>query len=112
MVYSVLFHVHRKPGTTPEEFKAYYENSHIPLNDHAGSISSILPSVLAGTEKNSDYDALVEFVFEDEAACQSFFAVAQQPENMKKIAADSERFLDLTRVAVSLLGDTNTTNRG
>lgn len=31
MTYSVLIFAYRKPGTTPEQFRAHYEGSHVPL---------------------------------------------------------------------------------
>ncbi|KAI1352354.1 EthD domain-containing protein [Xylaria sp. FL0043] len=31
MPYSVLIFAYRKPGTTPEQFKAHYEGVHVPL---------------------------------------------------------------------------------
>lgn len=31
MTYSVLIFTYRKPGTTPEQFRAHYESSHVPL---------------------------------------------------------------------------------
>lgn len=31
MTYSVLIFAYRKPGTTPEQFRAHYEGKHVPL---------------------------------------------------------------------------------
>lgn len=31
MTYSILIFAYRKPGTTPEQFRTYYEGSHVPL---------------------------------------------------------------------------------
>lgn len=31
MTYSILTLIKRRPGTTPAEFRAHYENSHVPL---------------------------------------------------------------------------------
>lgn len=31
MTFSVLIFAYRKPGTTPEQFRAHYEGKHVPL---------------------------------------------------------------------------------
>ncbi|KAI0421865.1 EthD domain-containing protein [Xylaria grammica] len=136
MGYSVLIFAYRKPGTTPEQFKAYYENCHVPLvRELAGAYfplshtrrylhrthnqsdantarnPSTPASVLIGSQEDFDYDAFAELTFEDETAFQTFFAIIQQPENAAKIAADEEKFLDRSRTPAVVLGDTTETKR-
>lgn len=36
MTYSVLIFAYRKPGTTPEQFRAHYEGKHVPLVKEIG----------------------------------------------------------------------------
>ncbi|KAI0424466.1 EthD domain-containing protein [Xylaria sp. FL1042] len=136
MPYSVLIFAYRKPGTTPNQFKAHYEGVHVPLiRDLAGASfplshtrrylhrsenqtdgntarnPSTPATVLLGTQDDFDYDAITELTFEDAAAFQTFFGLMQQPEIAAKIAADEETFLDRTRMPVVVLGDTTETRR-
>ncbi|KAI1277405.1 EthD domain-containing protein [Xylaria sp. FL0933] len=139
MPYSVLIFAYRKPGTTPAQFKAHYEEIHIPLIRKLTGASFPLShtrhylrrnaqqqkadgntarnpttpaAVLMGTQAEFDYDAFAELTFEDEAAFRAFFALTQQhPENAAKIAADEELFLDTARMTVVVKGETTVTER-
>lgn len=133
MVYSVLIFAYRKPGTTPEQFKAHYENSHVPLvrklagahfplahtrryihrsqgqAESSTERNATTPaSVLIGSQADFDYDAFAELVFKDETAFQTFMGVMQKPENAAEVAADEEQFLDRSKMTVVLVGDTTT----
>ncbi|KAI1404956.1 EthD domain-containing protein [Hypoxylon fuscum] len=135
MTYSVLVFAYRKPGTTPEQFKAHYEGSHVPLlRELAGphfplshtrryihrsggqgegtKRNATTPaSVLIGSQEDFDYDAFAELNFEDATAFQTFFGVMQQPDIAAKVAADEEHFLDRSRMPVVVLGETNVTTK-
>ncbi|OTB16526.1 hypothetical protein K445DRAFT_21482 [Daldinia sp. EC12] len=136
MTYSIVIVAYRKPGTTPEQFKAHYENSHIPLvrelagqhfplshtrhyihrsegtaADRTDRNPTTPATVLMGSQADFDYDAYSELIFEDFASFQTFCSVVQQPENAAKIAADEEKFLDRTKILIASLGDTNVTSR-
>ncbi|KAI0912143.1 EthD domain-containing protein [Ustulina deusta] len=133
---SVLIFAYRELGTTPEQFKAHYEGSHVPLvrelagasfplshtrrylhrtQNQSDSNTARNPStpatVLIGTQDDFDYDAIAELTFEDAAAFQTFFSLMQQPENAAKIAADEDKFLDRTRMPVVVLGDITETRK-
>ncbi|ROV97390.1 hypothetical protein VMCG_06865 [Cytospora schulzeri] len=121
MTYSILIFVYRKPGTTPEQFRAHYESSHVPLiKDITGELFPLShtrryihrtegkaegternanspASVLMGTQADFEYDVFAELIFPDVDAFQKFFGVAQQPENAARIAADEEKFLDRSK---------------
>lgn len=134
MVYTILIFAYRKPGTTPAEFKAHYENNHIPLVfSIAGPLAPIShkrryihrteveeptgdgenakypPTVLYGSPAMFDYDAVAEVKFKDEAAFGAFFGHVSSPEHKAKIAEDEDKFLDRTRMTVVLVGDCTTT---
>ncbi|KAI0206652.1 EthD domain-containing protein [Astrocystis sublimbata] len=134
MPYTILILAYRKPGTTPSQFKAYYEGRHVPLvrsltgatfplshtrrylqrsdGVQAESDSTRSPAtVLVGTQADFDYDAVTELTFEDEAAFRRFMGVTQKPEIAAQIAADEEHFLDRTRVPIVVLGDIAVTRR-
>lgn len=130
MTYSVLIFTYRKPGTTPEQFRAHYESSHVPLVKEI--VGKHFPlshtrryihrtvgkaegternakspaSVLMGTQADFEYDAMAELTFPDVGAFQTFFGIAQQPENAARIAADEEKFLDRSKTSAVIVGET------
>lgn len=133
MTYSVLIFAYRKPGTTPEQFRAHYEGKHVPLvkelsGEHfplshtrryihrtAGEAADternagFPATVLIGSQRDFDYDAFAELSFVDAGAFQTFFGVCQQPQNAARIAADEEQFLDRSRMTVVVVGETIST---
>jgi len=133
MVYSVLIFAFRKQGTTPNEFKAHYEGSHVPLvkslagphfpishtrtylhrtedTNATGDNNAKYPaSVMIGNQSDFDYDAFAELKFKDQGAFGAFFNLMQTPENAEKIAADEEKFLDRPKMAVVVVGEVNVT---
>lgn len=50
-----------------------------------------------GTQADFEYDAFAELTFPDVGAFQTFFGIAQRPENAARIAADEEKFLDRSK---------------
>ncbi|KAI0116375.1 EthD domain-containing protein [Nemania sp. FL0031] len=137
MPYTGLVFASRKPGTTPEQFKTHYENSHIPLLRgiagaafplshtrrylHRSDIKSVAntvrnpdspATVILGKQDDFDYDVVAELTFEDEAAFKTYFGLMRQPENAAKITADEDKFLDKTELRAVILGDTIVTRRG
>lgn len=133
MVYSVLIFAFRKPGTTPAEFKAHYEGSHVPLvkslagphfpishtrtylhrtedGNATGNDNAKYPaSVLIGPQSEFEYDAFAELKFADQAAFGAFFGLMQTPEVAEKIAADEEKFLDRPKMTAVVVGEVNVT---
>lgn len=135
MTYSVLIFAYRKPDTTPEEFRAHYENSHVPLvKEIAGEhfpLSHIRrylhrtqgkaegternaeypATVLIGSQADFDYDAFAELTFADVTAFQTFFGITKQPENQARIQADEAKFLDGSKMTVVVVGETTVTTK-
>ncbi|KAK2604280.1 hypothetical protein N8I77_007224 [Diaporthe amygdali] len=135
MTYSVLIFAYRKPGTTPEQFRAHYEGKHMPLVKEIGGEhfplshtrryihrtegktedternANFPATVLMGSQTDFDYDAIAELTFADASAFQTFFGLYQQPENAARIAADEEQFLDRPRMSVVVVGETLSTNK-
>src|SRR5215470_17918869 len=123
MSYRILLLAYRKPGTTPDEFKAHYEGIHVPLEralageyyplSHTRRYIQRAPgrgeternaqypaSIIMGTQADFDFDAISELIFEDQAAFQRFFDFMTQPEQAAKLAADEELFLDRSKMPI------------
>lgn len=101
----------RKPGTTPEHFKDYYENRHVPL------ILSLTPSISRYsrnyiTDRNafkqldgrseSICDVVTETWFDTEEDFAEFQAIAARPETRQKVIADELNFLDRDSIRMFL----------
>ncbi|KAF2972771.1 hypothetical protein GQX73_g779 [Xylaria multiplex] len=120
MMHSILLFAYRKPGTTPEQFQAYYEEKHIKLiKELAGDDFPIShtrryvhrtrgkgdternadypATVFLGEQADFDYDCCSELIFSDSAALYAFKEILAQPENATRIAADEENFIDRSR---------------
>jgi hypothetical protein len=105
-VYKYVALVKRKPGTTKEQFRDYYESTHSKLGEKYFPPYAIkyqrrylepMPSPLKpGQAAGPDYDCIAEFWFPDEANYRAFEAsVAQAPEHERAaIIADEEAFVD------------------
>lgn len=133
MTYSLLVFLSRKPGTTPEEFRNYYANSHLHLfrrlvgPEHfpklhtqryihrtaaTGDDKNNTPRnpttpavVFAGSQADFDYDVVVTLEYKDEAAWKAACEVFAKPEIADVIAADEEKFLDRSQTRVVALGE-------
>lgn len=136
MVFTVLSLFRRKAGTTPQQFKDYYENTHMPLLQELGGSSfpishkrHYLPrtvqdaavadsdtsntnypaNVFFGSAEDFQFDVYVEVVFEDQNHCMAFLAaISADPERLK---ADEEAFLDRSKMQVVQGGEACVTVR-
>ena len=125
MTFNVWIFAYRKAGTTPAEFQAHYEASHVPLiKSLTGSLfpqshtrhyiaraesNSDVPMVLVGTPNDFAYDAFAELVFVNAAAFQEFFRVIGQSDAATKIAEDEEKFLNRSQTRAVVVGDVKKT---
>jgi hypothetical protein len=127
----VFIYAYRKPGISPEEFKKHYE-AHVDLvkrlagedfpishkrsyiartavdasPEGATTRNATTPaSVIVGQQSDFDFDAYAELTFADQAAFQGFAAKIYAPEAAAEIAADEEKFLDKSKLAIAMLGD-------
>jgi uncharacterized protein (TIGR02118 family) len=89
--------VKRKPGTTPEAFRAHYESSHAPL-----AWSSLQPWLVRYTrnflkplpgQDEPPWDCVTEFWFTDRAALEAAMAWTRS-EPGQVLAKDEENFMD------------------
>ncbi|KAE8387386.1 EthD domain-containing protein [Aspergillus alliaceus] len=130
MVFKVLLYATRKSGMTPAEFKAHYENVHMPLVKEAGGADFPLshrrlylsrptpgedngfpPAVLIGSPDDFSFDAISELTFPDEAAFKVFFTRRHEPGTKELLDADEEKFLDRSKLRAVVLGDVQETTK-
>ncbi|KAI1876588.1 hypothetical protein JX265_004114 [Neoarthrinium moseri] len=135
MTYSVLIFAFRKPGITPEQFRAHYEGTHIALaKDIAGEHFPLShtrryihrteakaegterhagypATVLNGNQADFEYDAVAELTFSDATAFQTFYDIYQKPENLARIQGDEAMFLDGSKMTAVVVGETVVTTK-
>jgi hypothetical protein len=98
--------VKRKPGTTKQQFRDYYESTHSKLGEkyfppycvkYQRRYLEPMPSPLKPNQAaGPDYDCIAEFWFPDEAQYRAFEAsiANASPEERAHIVADEEAFVD------------------
>lgn len=96
--------IKRKPGTTHEQFRDYYENHHaqlalkllgpLMLDYRRNYVRPARASATATARPGLDHDVVTELWFKDEATMDAFYARVRQPEIHAQIAADEEKFMD------------------
>jgi uncharacterized protein (TIGR02118 family) len=88
--------VKRKKGTTHEEFRQHYINSHAPLAranlPHLRKYVRNFLTAMPGQPEPA-YDCVTEFWFDDRAGLDASTAFAQSAEG-QILAEDEERFMD------------------
>ncbi|SPN96636.1 uncharacterized protein DNG_00157 [Cephalotrichum gorgonifer] len=118
MVYRIMIFAPRKAGITHEEFKARYEQHMRMVAEICGDAAPLKhtrsylkhdvaakPVLLAGNAEEMYYDAIVNMVFEDEAAFGRFHAALTTEEATAKIEADEAGFWDRSRMKVIVVDD-------
>lgn len=127
MTYRILLFIYRKPGMTPGEFKQHYENVHVPLmqkisgpyfplthtrryiqrtrQPDSATEAKYPATVLSGSQKDFEYDAVSELTFEDEATCKASFTALNSQEIGNQVSEDCALFMDQTKTLMVLLDD-------
>jgi hypothetical protein len=106
----LIFLLKRKPGTTPEQFCAHYENSHsryaqkyighllIGYHRNYPIFATLNPSeVPPGTQPvpyDVGYDVITEMRVKDQAALEEIVRIFNDPVIQPILRADERRFLD------------------
>lgn len=101
-VHKLLILIKRRPGTTLEAFRDYYEKNHVRFGIDAAAISSMCHYSRRYLEPISggefDYDVLTECWFRDrekfDALVKAFAAGQFAPE----VVADEARFMDRSKI--------------
>lgn len=136
MAYTILLFVTRRPDLSPEEFKDYYENVHIPLaqrlcpgtwptkftRQYLARITrkgfggpnnpDRPPLLLRGDAHVIDYDVVSEMTFDSEPAFQAFYKKVYEKDVAAKLAADETKFLELNKTRIVVVGETISTEHG
>ena len=97
----------RKPGMTPEEFKAHYESSHAAMavryqghlmKDYRRNYTETQFTLDAFGKPQGEpaYDAVTVISFETDAELQAF--IAEGSPHAEEFLADEHRFLDRDKV--------------
>jgi hypothetical protein len=109
-MYKVMAFISRKPGTTREEFRQYYEGSHAVL------IGEILPPMMGyrrnyinldepfkRDEDQIDFDVVTEMLFATRDDCEGWFERFADPAVLARVQDDERQFLDTGRVRVAVV---------
>jgi hypothetical protein len=105
-MFKSVFLLKRKPGTTMEEFKAYYETSHRMLGERVLPTAeryvrryltpySPDPGALADEQ---EFDVITEIWFKDRATFETAIAGLGEPATAQEIMEDEQRFMDRSRI--------------
>lgn len=113
----ILCFMNRKPGLSMEEFKAYYEDRHVPL------IHRLLPHAIEyrrnfvedrphetghmvqDRERGVTFDVLTELTYASEEMYQRTLDGLADPEIGSLIAEDEARFLDRESMRVVIVDE-------
>lgn len=102
MTVTLITLLKRRPGMSKDDFIAYYESHHRRIGEEvlSGYASRYVRRFLHpadGTDRDHDFDVVMEIEFPDQAAMDACFAAMQPPEIMDRIVADEERLFDRSR---------------
>ncbi|WP_068089001.1 EthD domain-containing protein [Novosphingobium rosa] len=105
----IIYLLKRKEGTTPEQFRTHYENSHVLLakkyighllkgyiRNYPGFALRNPSNIPAGTVPapyDIGYDCITEMFVEDQAAIEEITRIFNDPEINPILAEDELRFL-------------------
>jgi hypothetical protein len=103
-MYKLMTLVRRKPGTTHEQFKDYYENIHSRMGDKylppyckkymRHYITPARHQMHLDQPAHPQFDCAVELWFDSEEDCRKFEASVTDPAIVKEIVVDEEAFID------------------
>jgi hypothetical protein len=111
----------RKPGTTREEFKNYYETRHAPLGrrllphmaDYRRSYTQSDDAAESGDSvfnrgdaaPVADFDVMTEFWFTDQSAYHNFLAAGKNPEIAGALMEDELKFMDRSKIRMFIVDE-------
>lgn len=101
-MFKIVALLKRRPGMSVEEFKAHYENVHLPIGtpflkgnavSHQRRYLTPMPGP-DGQTREADYDVIMEVWFEDRAQFEATMPGWLDPELVERVAEDMPKFLD------------------
>jgi len=106
----------RRPGMTMAEFKAYYEERHVPLvtgllanwcdyrrNYRLEDAEHRAPHGDPGRKSEPLFDVMTEITYESEDLYLKTMSLLADPEIGRRVAEDEERFMDRASMRVQLV---------
>ncbi len=106
----------RKPGLTMAEFKAYYEERHVPLvtglmanwcdyrrNYRMEEAEHHAPHGDPARKDDAVFDVMTEITYESEAKYRATMAALSDPEIGRRVAEDEAKFMDRSSMRVHLV---------
>jgi hypothetical protein len=114
--YKILLFMKRRPGMTPDAFRDYYENHHVPLClKYASGISRYVrrflepqPNAETGANEELPFDVITELWFKEEAVFRGtvkYLATAIMPD---EIVEDEKRLFDRTKLRMATVVECET----
>ena len=105
-MFKIVMMMRRRPGMTPEAFKAYYETTHARIGE------KVLPTAeryfrrfltplgppAAGPLVEPVADVITEIWFRDRATYEATMAKLAEPATIAEIVADEEKLFDRTSI--------------
>lgn len=110
-MHKLLLFMKRKAGLTPSEFRAYYEDRHVPLcmNYMAGPKRYVRRFVEHPEgQPELDFDVITELWFENRALLDVVIDLTRRDAMPADVIADEERFLDRSKSRFCVVEDCET----
>lgn len=120
----LIFMLKRKPGITPEEFRAHYESSHARyaqkyighlltgyVRNYPNFVAldpSNIPPGATPEPYDLGYDAITEMRVKDMAAVEEIGRIFNDPEIQPILKADERKFLDDTKTVMIVCDEIDT----
>jgi hypothetical protein len=100
-IFKLLILIKRRPGTSIQAFREYYENHHSKLGGDIGVTVGMIHYARRYLEPLNggelEYDVLTECWFKDRDKFEMIAAALSRGEVSPEVAADEARFMDRTK---------------
>jgi hypothetical protein len=115
--YKAFIFLKRRPGTSMQEFRDYYENRHVKLcmkymagvRRYYRRYVTPLPNGVTGNAAEMDFDVVTELWYDDKATFEKVLEFAGRGVLPDDVVADEERLFDRTKSRFSSVVECETT---